>query len=231
MHIFSEAPHSSEPMRLLAEPIEHSLTITKSEFIAYLAPVTAVEEADQIIRERRALHPSARHHCTALTLGTPVEVQRSNDDGEPGGTAGMPMANALRGRHMTNILAVVTRYFGGVKLGAGGLVRAYGSAVTEALDVGVARGLLRERVVREVTALDMGYELAGSCEAQVRAWASGSGVSVVAAEYGDAGLTLTLSHEESQAPEVAALVAELSAGAVQPRRLGFMFEDVPWRGE
>lgn len=225
--IRAERPDLGDRAHLLAGPIEHSLLITKSEFIAYLAPVADVQAADRIIRERRALHPGARHHCTALVLGTPVSLQRSNDDGEPGGTAGMPMAQALRGRHLTNVVAVVTRYFGGVKLGAGGLTRAYGSAVTDALDAARARGLVRERVVREITEMLVPYELAGPFEAQVRAWAAGAGIGVHGAEYGADGLTLTLAHAPERRAEAAEAIAHLSSGAVTARIAGWAFEDVP----
>ena len=217
-------------MFLLTAPIENELVITKSRFIAYLAPVETVDEADHLIRERRAMHPNARHHCTALTLGTPVHLQRSNDDGEPSSTAGMPMAQALRGRHMTNILAVVTRYFGGIKLGAGGLVRAYGNAVTNALDVASSKGLVRERVVRQVTDLEVGYELAGTFEASIRAWAENTGdVSIEGADYTASGLTLRFVHRVEIASDLERTAAELSSGAVGAATVGYTYADVPAR--
>lgn len=215
------------PPRLLSQPFEHSIIITKSEFIAFLAPVETVDAADSVIRERRALHPSARHHCTALTLGTPVSLQRSNDDGEPGGTAGMPMANALRGRNMTNIVAVVTRYFGGIKLGAGGLVRAYGSAVTEALDAAHGSGLLLERAPRAVTEVAVDYAIAGPFEAHLRAWSEQHGVRVESADYSGAGLSLTLSHEPALRADLGAAVAEMSSGTALVHDRGTTFVDVP----
>ncbi len=229
MHeILETMPEASERMFLLTAPIENELVITKSRFLAYLAPVETVEDADAIIRERRAMHPNARHHCTALTLGTPVHLQRSNDDGEPSSTAGMPMAQALRGRHMTNILAVVTRYFGGVKLGAGGLVRAYGNAVTDALDAASSKKLVRERVVRQVTDLEVGYELAGTFEASIRAWAeSTGGVRVEGADYTASGLTLRFVHRVETAPDLERAAAELSSGAVSAATVGYTYADVP----
>ena len=228
--ILETMPEASEPMFLLTAPIENELVITKSRFIAYLAPVETVDEADHLIRERRAMHPNARHHCTALTLGTPVHLQRSNDDGEPSSTAGMPMAQALRGRHMTNILAVVTRYFGGIKLGAGGLVRAYGNAVTDALDVASSKGLVRERVVRQVTDLEVGYELAGTFEASIRAWAENTGgVNIEGADYTASGLTLRFVHRVEIASDLERTAAELSSGAVGAATVGYTYADVPAR--
>lgn len=227
-NILETMPEASEPMFLLTAPIENELVITKSRFIAYLAPVETVDEADHLIRERRAMHPNARHHCTALTLGTPVHLQRSNDDGEPSSTAGMPMAQAIRGRHMTNILAVVTRYFGGIKLGAGGLVRAYGNAVTDALDVASSKGLVRQRVVRQVTDLEVGYELAGTFEASIRAWAENTGgVSIEGADYTASGLTLRFVHRVEIASDLERAAAELSSGAVSAASVGYTYADVP----
>lgn len=226
--ILETMPEASEPMFLLTAPVENELVITKSRFIAYLAPIETVDEADHLIRERRAMHPNARHHCTALTLGTPVHLQRSNDDGEPSSTAGMPMAQAMRERHMTNILAVVTRYFGGIKLGAGGLVRAYGNAVTDALDVASSKGLVRERVVRQVTDLEVGYELAGTFEASIRAWAENTGgVSIEGADYTASGLTLRFVHRVEIASDLERAAAELSSGAVSAASVGYTYADVP----
>lgn len=104
--------------------------ITKSKFICYLAPIQSEEEAKDYIRSIKKQHPKAAHHCSAYVVG---EVERSNDDGEPASSAGLPMLQVLRGNQLHNILAVVVRYFGGVKLGVGGLIRAYGSSVSMAL--------------------------------------------------------------------------------------------------
>ncbi len=88
-------------------------------------PVPSVAAADAVVARVRKEHWDARHHCVALVVGPHADQQRSTDDGEPSGTAGIPMLEVLRHRHVTDVVAVVTRYFGGVLLGAGGLVRAY----------------------------------------------------------------------------------------------------------
>jgi|APHig6443717817_1056837.scaffolds.fasta_scaffold88571_2 uncharacterized YigZ family protein len=119
----------------LARFNSHSITIKKSEFIALLYRVSSEEEAKEIIKQVRKEHPKARHVCSAMILGGDTPVQRSNDDGEPAGTAGLPILEVLRKREMENILAVVVRYFGGVLLGAGGLIRAYVESVSECLDL------------------------------------------------------------------------------------------------
>jgi len=118
----------------IAAPVEYRLEVKRSVFLAHLAPVASVEEADAVVAARRKEHWDARHHCTALIVGPHADRQRSNDDGEPAGTAGAPMLEVLRHRDVTDVVAVVTRWFGGTLLGAGGLVRAYGSSVAGALD-------------------------------------------------------------------------------------------------
>lgn len=102
-----------------------------SRFIARVRPVTSVEAALKLLAELRTEHPSASHHCWAYRVG---EAQRFSDDGEPGGTAGRPMLEVMLKRDLDMVAAVVVRYFGGKKLGAGGLVRAYSGAVAKALD-------------------------------------------------------------------------------------------------
>lgn len=224
-------PESSGRSCLLTDQIEHELIIQKSRFLTLLSPVATVEEADAILRDRRAEHPNATHHCTALALGTPLSLQRSNDDGEPGGTAGLPMAQALRGRDMTDILAIVTRYYGGVKLGAGGLVRAYSSAVTDGLDEAQQLDLLRERVVQEVTRTSVSYTIAGQFEAQVRLWAESPSApptaQVVQADYTADALIITLAHAPGLSEQVTAAMAELSAGAAETTTAGWTYADVP----
>ena len=119
----------------IAAPVEHEFIIKKSRFIATVEPVTSVEDADAVIARLRKQWWDARHNCSAMVTGLLGDQARSSDDGEPSGTAGVPMLEVLRRRELTDVVAVVTRYFGGVKLGAGGLVRAYSTAVSEALDL------------------------------------------------------------------------------------------------
>lgn len=105
----------------------------KSRFIAYLFPVSTEEEALERIHEIKKKHYDARHNCFAYVIGEGNEIERSSDDGEPSGTAGRPMLEVLTGGGIHNAVVIVTRYFGGVLLGTGGLVRAYSSAVKEGL--------------------------------------------------------------------------------------------------
>lgn len=105
--------------------------IEKSKFITYLVPVKDETEAKEALNEIKKIHPKATHHCSAMVIG---DIVRSNDDGEPASSAGMPMLQVLQGNNMDNVLAVVVRYFGGTLLGVGGLIRAYSSSVTQAIE-------------------------------------------------------------------------------------------------
>jgi uncharacterized YigZ family protein len=114
----------------LTAPAHHELVIKKSRFIACIEPVAGREEAQARVAALKAEHPDAAHVCWALLAGG---QSAAHDDGEPSGTAGRPMLEVLRHQHLEGVMASVVRYFGGVKLGAGGLVRAYTDAVAQAL--------------------------------------------------------------------------------------------------
>lgn len=110
--------------------------VKRSRFIALLAPVSSRAEAMAVVEEMRKLYPDARHHCWAYVIGNPDSAAEAgmSDDGEPQGTAGKPILNVLQHKKVGDIVAVVSRYFGGIKLGAGGLVRAYSAAAQAAYD-------------------------------------------------------------------------------------------------
>ena len=109
------------------------LEINKSKFIGNCYPLARESEAQEHLSALKKQYWDARHHCYAYSLGKKGELARFSDDGEPGGTAGLPMMEALRGAGVTDVLVVVTRYFGGVLLGTGGLVRAYSKACAQAI--------------------------------------------------------------------------------------------------
>ena len=106
------------------------IEIRKSKFFGILSPASSIEEAREILADIRKRYPNATHYCTAMSFGN---IQRSNDDGEPSGTAGLPMLEVLRHKELDNVLMTVVRYFGGTLLGTGGLVKAYQQATTEAV--------------------------------------------------------------------------------------------------
>ena len=119
--------------KILYEGGEAEIEVKKSRFIATTRPVKTEEEAIAFIAEMKKKYWDARHNCSAFTIGKNHELTRCSDDGEPSKTAGFPMLDVLKKNDLTNILAITTRYFGGIKLGAGGLIRAYSSSVSAAL--------------------------------------------------------------------------------------------------
>lgn len=126
-----------ESWRIPAEPVTFVEEIKKSRFITLLAHTDGVEAAKAFVESVRAEHPDARHHCVAWVAGRPDDSQQLgfSDDGEPAGTAGKPMLAQLMGRGIGEITAVVVRYYGGILLGTGGLVKAYGGGVQQALNL------------------------------------------------------------------------------------------------
>lgn len=129
---------------------ETEIVSKKSRFIATLCPVQSVEEAHAFIDEIKKKYWDAKHHCSAYVIGKKGETTRCNDDGEPSGTAGKPILEVLIGEEIKNIVVVVTRYFGGVLLGTGGLVRAYSKATKEVLRLSEV-GIMRYGVMVELT--------------------------------------------------------------------------------
>lgn len=199
------------------EPVTHLLEIKRSEFIGYLLRVETEAEARAFIESIRKQYHDARHVCSAFVLGADRETQRSNDDGEPAGTAGIPMLQALLARRtegrqgeatdLSDICAVVVRYFGGIKLGAGGLVRAYTDAVVATLDA--APLAPRERLrLGTVTA---SHAEAGRFENDLRAL----GYTILGTDYTATGAEITLGvfDDEPTRLDTEKALAELTAGA------------------
>ncbi|MCI6509278.1 MAG: YigZ family protein [Bacilli bacterium] len=120
-------------MNTIKGEIVNELEINKSRFITYLKHTDNVDDAKDYVSYVKALHPSATHHVVAMTIGKTGEYGQANDDGEPSGTAGLPTLDVFRKNDITNFTCVIVRYFGGVKLGAGGLVRAYSKSASTAL--------------------------------------------------------------------------------------------------
>ncbi|KQV16119.1 MULTISPECIES: YigZ family protein [unclassified Kitasatospora] len=197
----------------------HELEIKKSRFICHLARVTDEAEAQTFIAGIRKQYWDARHNCTAFVVGGEQPRERSSDDGEPGGTAGVPMLEVLRRRGLTDTAAVVTRYFGGIKLGAGGLVRAYGSAVSEAVD---AVGLLERRPVALLT-VAVDHTRAGRLDNDLRA----AGYVVRELSYQAAGVRIEVGVPEPEVTEFHAWLAEATGGSAVAEATGRDFVEVP----
>lgn len=136
------------------------IEIKKSRFLCYLHTCFEEEEAKAFLQQIKKNHPNANHHCYAFVIGEQNEIQRSNDAGEPSGTAGVPMLECLTRHQMQDIIAVTVRYFGGIKLGAGGLIRAYSKSVSQALQSAVLTR--KQKVLRyQIT---FSYDLIGKLD-------------------------------------------------------------------
>ncbi|MDI5986379.1 YigZ family protein [Halomonas sp. M4R5S39] len=182
---------------------ESELEVEKSRFIAWLCHAPDTAAFDTLLAAARRTHPTASHHCSAFIAGPPGEQAAIgfSDDGEPGGTAGRPMFQVLAGAGLGQVGCVVTRYFGGTKLGTGGLARAYAQAVARALE-----GLPRREVV-ERTPLQLQVDFAG--EAEARAWLAGHAIPVERAAYGADGVLLTVGWPRDTDVDLASLEARL----------------------
>lgn len=191
------------------------IEVKRSRFLCTLERVGDEAAARGVVDRLRKEHWDSRHTCSAFVLGPRGDVQRSSDDGEPAGTAGAPMLEVLRGAGVSDVVAVVTRWFGGTLLGAGGLVRAYGDAVRAALG---EAGLLRRELLTEHE-LTVGHADAGRLESELRS----RGVTVLDTTYADA-VTLRLGVLDSSG--LAALLAELSGGTIALREVGASWIDV-----
>ena len=129
----------------------------KSAFICQITRITTEEEALTFIASVRKLEPKARHHCFAYTFNLDSEVQRQSDDGEPSGTAGVPILEVIKAKQLKNVCIVVSRKFGGIKLGTGGLIRAYSNAASQTIDaIGVVERILQTELICQVTYQNVG---------------------------------------------------------------------------
>lgn len=143
---------------------ECEINISKSRFITYVNRTETEEEALAFIDNIKKLHPSATHNCSAYMIGEHNQIQKANDDGEPSGTAGVPMLEVLKKQHLQDTVVVVTRYFGGIKLGGGGLIRAYSKATTEGLqEAGIV-----ERKLHAIMSIHIDYTWLGKLENEIR---------------------------------------------------------------
>ncbi|NLA56151.1 MAG: YigZ family protein [Corynebacterium humireducens] len=191
----------------------HEWEVKRSRFYSLARRTSDEDAARDFIHEIRAEFPDARHHCSAYMLhvegSNPVE--RSSDDGEPSGTAGKPMLDMLRGSGLLDTTVVVVRWFGGIKLGAGGLVHAYSQSVGDLLP----RIDRVTRAIRELYLIEVPHADAGRLEADLR----NRGIAVTDTDYG-AAVTYTLAVEPGGRAELESTLASLTAGAVVPVEAG-----------
>lgn len=204
--------------RTIAGPVQARVEERRSVFECWLRRVGDEQEARAVVEQARATHWQAGHHCSAFVLGPDGALTRSSDDGEPSGTAGQPMLEVLTGAGLSDVVAVVTRWFGGTLLGTGGLVRAYSEAVRR----GLAQAVVQQRELRQVATIEVGHGEAGRVEHELRA----RGVTVLEVRYA-AQVALDLAVPAADVDRLADGVAEATQGrarlALGPRQ----WVDVP----
>ncbi|GEK90489.1 YigZ family protein [Alkalibacterium kapii] len=149
-----------ENHRTIKQKGSHEITIKKSRFICTIERTESEEEAQAFIERIKKTHWKATHNCSAYLINGQTLIQRASDDGEPNGTAGIPILEVLKKKELLNVTAVVTRYFGGVKLGAGGLIRAYGKATSSTLE---RLGIVEKKLHRFVS-LTVSYPVSGKLQ-------------------------------------------------------------------
>lgn len=206
----------------------HELEIKRSRFITVIARTASEDQARAVVAGLRREFHDARHHCSAFVLGPDRDVQRSSDDGEPSGTAGIPMLEALLKREtvpgaadLSDVTAVVVRYFGGILLGAGGLVRAYSESVSAALDL--APMVRRQRL--RICSVAAPHATAGRLENDLRA--AGFVMTEAAYEQQATVLRLALPDDPVGLDRAAERVAALTAGGSSLQPGGTEWVDVP----
>lgn len=191
-----------------AEPVMFTEEIKKSRFITLLQHTDGVDDAKQFIQSVKDEYPDARHHCWAFVAGSPDDSQKLgfSDDGEPTGTAGKPIIAQLLGSEIGEITAVVVRYFGGIKLGTGGLVRAYGNGVQQSLRLLITK-IKVPQVLCEITC---DYSFINQIELLVRQVEG----TVIASDFG-ADVTLRISIPATLLSEVGDKLRDLSRGMLE----------------
>lgn len=204
-----------EQYRTVRTSGSQEVVIRKSRFIGHVMPVESEEEAVRFIEDIKKKHWNATHNCSAYVIGERDEIQKASDDGEPSGTAGKPILEVIRNQGVKNVAIVVTRYFGGILLGAGGLIRAYTDGAVLALEAGeVIMQVLRREIFVELE-----YTWLGKVENELR----GRGVKTGNTEFSDKVRLLCLPRE-GEGDDFVAWMTDLTQGQAvitEGRRLYF----------
>lgn len=206
--------------RSIQTPLIDEIEIKKSRFITYLYPIFTEEEFQEHLAAIRKEHYKATHHCQAYILNPDQSIQRMSDDGEPSGTAGVPMLEVLKQNELTYIMAVTVRYFGGTKLGAGGLIRAYSSAVSEALK----QATIIKNVTQTIIALTLDYNQIDTFNYQLQE--TDLPITILDTEYTDK-VTYTLAIDLDQVQTVHEAVVNRFSGQLDWLELGEQTVDIP----
>lgn len=207
-----------EKYRTIAKNGQAELIIKKSRFIAEVARVTNEDEAQAFISTIRQKYPKANHHCFAYQIGLNHDIQRMSDDGEPSGTAGSPILEVLEKQNLANTICVVTRYFGGIKLGAGGLIRAYGSTTAAAIKaVGKVTGITQDQYQ-----LTINYNRINV----LTHWLQEQQIIIVETQYTDQ-VTLTIWLDQDSADQTLTAITNLLADQLTYQKIDHGFNEVP----
>ena len=205
------------PYKTLIESAEDSFIVNKSRFIGSGRPCATEEDALAFLDEIRAKTRDANHHCYAYIIGANMGVMRYSDDGEPGGTAGMPIIEVMKNRGITNCVVVVTRYFGGILLGAGGLCRAYTQGAVTAINesgVGVMHPSVRYL-------MDVPYPMLS----RVEYFFKSAPVMIENKDFSDV-ITFSYLVKQSDEEKLNADITQMSEGRLEPMRFDEMY--LPW---
>lgn len=182
---------------------EHEIIIEKSRFISHIARVETEDAAQAFIQEIKKKHKDATHNCSAYLIGEQNQIQKALDDGEPSGTAGVPILEVLKKKELKDTAVVVTRYFGGIKLGAGGLIRAYSKATSEGINT---TGVVVRKLMR-VISTTVEYTWLGKLENELRS----SIYQIKEIQYLDQ-VNILVYVEETQKETYTAWITELTNG-------------------
>ena len=205
--------------RSIARDGSYELEVRKSRFICTVCRVASEDAARSAIASIRKSHWDANHHCTAWQIDAGGRLQRSNDDGEPAGAAGVPMLEVLNRRDVTDVVAIVTRYFGGIKLGKGGLIRAYGGAVSQAIE---QAGIVERRSLW-IVAVTVSHTESGRLEHIFR----NLDAPLQDVAYNAASVTFTLHLKPDQVSLFGAMVAEQTSGQAETGEMGSVIVEAP----
>lgn len=192
--------------------------INKSRFLTYVKHVETELQAQEFITSIKKKHFDARHNCSAYIIGERSEIQKSSDDGEPSGTAGIPMLEVLKKNELSDLVVVVTRYFGGIKLGAGGLIRAYGKSVT----LGLETAQIVKKTIFNRYLLELDYDLIGSIENYLHQ----QEIRIQDKTYSDK-VQFTLLLTPNDAENTLKDIANLSAGRIIVKSLEDIYLNIP----
>ena len=193
-------------MKKLVESEEGIYIEKKSKFICHLFTVTSADEVTEIIKAEKKKYYDAKHHCYAYVMGDDGSDIKCSDDGEPSGTAGRPMLDILQKEGLTDILCVVTRYFGGTLLGTGGLVRAYSAALKDAID--------KSTFKNETEAVIVKYKYGYNFDARISSYLRDKDIKVLDSEYSDA-VEITIVLEKEVYSAVDADLVNITNGSVE----------------